>query len=82
MARGVRKTPLEKLNEELGQVEEAIKQYRDCMETLKEKERQLRDQIELEQFKTVTAMLDEQGMTIDDLKELLEQNRITQQQSA
>lgn len=82
MARGVRKTPLEKLNEELGQVEEAIKQYRDCMETLKEKERQLRDQIELEQFKTVTAMLDEQGLTIDDLKELLEQNRITQQQSA
>ena len=54
MARGVRKTPLEKLNEELGQVEEAIKQYPDCMETLKEKERQLRDQIELEQFKTVT----------------------------
>lgn len=82
MARGVRKTPLEKLNEELGQVEEAIKQYRDCMETLKEKERQLRDQIELEQFKSVTAMLDEQGLTIEDLKELLEQNRITQQQSA
>ncbi len=82
MARGVRKTPLEKLNEELGQVEEAIRQYRDCMETLKEKERQLRDQIELEQFKTVTALLDEQGLTIEDLKEMLEQNRGTQQQSA
>ena len=82
MARGVRKTPLEKLNEELGQVEEAIRQYRDCMETLKEKERQLRDQIELEQFKTVTALLDEQGLTIEDLKEMLEQNRGAQQQSA
>ena len=82
MARGVRKTPLEKLNDELGQVEEAIRQYRDCMETLKEKERQLRDQIELEQFKTVTALLDEQGLTIEDLKEMLEQNRGTQQQSA
>ena len=56
--------------------------YRDCMETLKEKERQLRDQIELEQFKTVTALLDEQGLTIEDLKEMLEQNRGTQQQSA
>ena len=58
MARGVRKTPLEKLNEELAQVVEALEQYKDCMETLKEKERQLKEQIELEQLKSVMALLD------------------------
>ena len=79
MARGVRKTPLEKLNEELAQVEEALEQYKDCMETLKAKERQLKEQIELEQLKSVMALLDEQGMTVADLKDMLEQNRNTQQ---
>ena len=62
MARGVRKTPLEKLNEELAQVV-----------------RQLKEQIELEQLKSVMALLDEQGMTVADLKEMLEQGRNTQQ---
>ena len=79
MARGVRKTPLEKLNEELAQVEEALEQYKDCMETLKDKERQLKEQIELEQLKSVMALLDEQGMTVADLNDMLEQNRNTQQ---
>ena len=79
MARGVRKTPLEKLNEELAQVVEALEQYKDCKETLKEKERQLKEQIELEQLKSVMALLDEQGMTVADLKEMLEQGRDTQQ---
>ena len=81
MARGVRKTPLEKLNEEMSlpQVVEALEQYKDCMETLKEKERQLKEQIELEQLKSVMALLDEQGMTVADLKEMLEQGRDTQQ---
>ncbi|MCB6342325.1 MULTISPECIES: hypothetical protein [Enterocloster] len=79
MARGVRKTPLEKLNEELAQVVEALEQYKGCMETLKEKERQLKEQIELEQLKSVMALLDEQGMTVADLKEMLEQGRDTQQ---
>ena len=79
MARGVRKTPLEKLNEELAQVVDALEQYKDCMETLKENERQLKEQIELEQLKSVMALLDEQGMTVADLKEMLEQGRNTQQ---
>ena len=79
MARGVRKTPLEKLNEELAQVVDALEQYKDCMETLKEKERKLKEQIELEQLKSVMALLDEQGMTVADLKEMLEQGRNTQQ---
>lgn len=79
MARGVRKTPLEKLNGELAQVEEALEQYRECMGTLREKEKQLKEQIELEQFRSVMTLLDEQGMTVEDLKEMLEQSRTTQQ---
>ena len=49
------------------------------METLTEKERQLKEQLELEQLKSVMALLDEQGMTVADLKEMLEQGRDTQQ---
>ena len=41
--------------------------------------RQLKEQIELEQLKSVMALLDEQGMTVADLKEMLEQGRNTQQ---
>lgn len=39
MARGVRKTPLEKLQAELSEVQATITQYEDCLETMKEKEK-------------------------------------------
>ncbi len=44
-----------------------------------EKVRSVEEQIELEQLKSVMALLDEQGMTVADLKEMLEQGRDTQQ---
>lgn len=37
MARGVRKSPIEKLQGELKDVQASIAQYEDCLETLKEK---------------------------------------------
>ena len=39
MARGVRKSPLEKLQGELAEVQNSIAQYENCLETLKEKEK-------------------------------------------
>jgi hypothetical protein len=71
MPRGVRKTPLEKLNEELKEVRESMKQYKDCLVTLEEKEKDIQDKIKLEQFKEVSSILDEHEMSIMDLKELL-----------
>ena len=71
MPRGVRKTPLEKLSEELKEVREYMKQYKDCLVTLEEKEKEIQDKIKLEQFKEVSSILDEHEMSIMDLKELL-----------
>lgn len=83
MARGVRKTPLEKLNEELVSTQEAIEQYESCLITLKEKEKALQDQIELEELKSITGLLKEQNMTVDDLRELIQaQSDSNMEQSA
>lgn len=79
MARGVRKSPLEKLQGELAEVQNSIAQYENCLETLKEKEKSIQNQIELVEFKEFKSMLNEQGMTMDDIKELVStQNEIQQ----
>lgn len=79
MARGVRKTPLEKLQIELAEVQATINQYENCLETMREKEKSIQSQIELEEFKEFKSMLDDQGMTMDDIKELVStQNEIQQ----
>ena len=71
MARRARRTPLEKYQEELFAVQASIEQYEDCLETLREKEKGLKEQIMLEKFKEVNELLEVQNMSLDDLKELL-----------
>lgn len=71
MARGVRKTPLEKLQAELSEVQATITQYESCLETMREKEKTIQEQIQLEEYKELKSLLDEQGMTLDDIKELV-----------
>ncbi|MDR0924080.1 MAG: hypothetical protein LBT06_12730 [Hungatella sp.] len=71
MPRGVRKTPLEKLQQELQEVQETIQQYKNNLVTLGEKEKEIQEKIKLEQFKEVSTILDEHEMSIMDLKELL-----------
>ena len=70
-ARGVRKTPIEKLQGELAEVQNSIAQYENCLETMREREKALEDQIQLEEFKVVNEMLRERDMTMDDLKEMI-----------
>ena len=75
MARGVRKSPVEKLQDQLNEVRESIKQYENCLVTLKEKGKNaLNEQIELEEFKTIRGLLTEQGIGMEELKEMLESN--------
>ncbi|WP_373266562.1 hypothetical protein [Hungatella hathewayi] len=74
MARGVRKSPMEKLQEQINEVRESIKQYENCLVALKEKEKELQDQIDLEEFKSVRGLLTEQGIGMEELKEMLESN--------
>ena len=79
MARGVRKTPLEKLQIELTEVQATINQYESCLETMREKEKSIQSQIELEEFKELKSVFEEQGMTMKDIKELVSsQNKIQQ----
>ncbi|MFT4004249.1 MAG: hypothetical protein QM683_00740 [Lacrimispora sp.] len=56
MPRGVRKTQLEKLQEELKDVQDSIQQYKDSLVTLGEKEKEIQDKIKLEQFKEVSTI--------------------------
>lgn len=82
MARGVRKTILEKLNEELEATQEAIEQYKTCLDTLKEKKRSLQEQIELEELKGLSVFLKEQNISVEDLRELVQSQTVSQEQSA
>lgn len=71
MARGVRKTPAEKLQGELAEVRNYISQYENSLETMRQREHSLEEQIQLEEFKVVNEMLRERDMSMDDLKEML-----------
>ena len=77
MARGVRKSPVEKLQVELADVQASIAQYESCLETMREKEKVLMEHIQLEEFKVVSDMLKERDMTMDDLKEMLAGGDVT-----
>ena len=56
---------------ELAEVQATIAQYENCLETMREKETYLEEQIQLEEFKVVNEMLRERDMTMEDLKEML-----------
>ena len=71
MARGVRKPSLEKLQKELAEVQESILQNKNSMAELIQKEKEIKERISLEQFKEVSSILDQQNMSIADLKEFL-----------
>ncbi len=71
MARRARRTPLEKCQDELNEIQASISQYENCLETLRAKEKELRYQILMEKFKEVNDLLEVQNMSLDDLKDLL-----------
>jgi len=71
MPRRARKTPVEKYQEELLQVQSSIGQYENCLKTMREKEQLLQEQILMEKFKEVNELLESQNMSMDDLKEML-----------
>jgi len=71
MPRGVRKSPIEKLREELKSTQDSIEQYKTGIKTLQEKEKQIQEEMKLEEFKEVSTILEEQNMSLTELKELL-----------
>lgn len=71
MPRGVRKSPLEKLQEELKNTQDAIVQYKSAIKTQEEKLKQLQNEIQIEELKEVSSILQEKNMSVTELKEFL-----------
>lgn len=71
MARGVRKSPREKLEEKLKDVREAIAQYKDCLKTLEASEKELLEELEREDLKELSSLLKECSMSPEDVKQIV-----------
>lgn len=71
MARGVRKTPIEKLNEELVKTQDEMQNHKNAIKTLEEKVKQLQEQIKLEELKELSTVLEDSNISIAELKELI-----------
>ncbi|WP_432628461.1 hypothetical protein [Brotaphodocola sp.] len=71
MARRARRTPLERYEDELAQTYASIEQYENCLETLKERASKIQDQILMEKFRQVNELLENQNLSLDDLREML-----------
>lgn len=73
MARGVRKSPKEKLEEKLVGVCEAIEQYSSCLEKLKAEKKELERELEQLEIAELSAMLKEKNLSVHELREIVNQ---------
>ena len=71
MARGVRKTPIEKLNEELVKTQEEMQNHKNAIKSLEAKVKQLQEEIKLEELKELSTVLEDSNISITELKELI-----------
>lgn len=71
MARGSRKTPLEKLQAELEKTQKLIGQNKENLQSLLEQEKEILDQIAQEELKELKNAIDKAGMTLEDVKALI-----------
>lgn len=71
MPRGVRKSPIEKLKQELKDTQDAIEQYKAAIKTQEERVKQIQEEIKLEEFKEISAILEERNMSVSELKDIL-----------
>lgn len=71
MARGVRKTPIEKLNEELVKTQGEIQNHKSAIKSLEEKVKQLQEEIKLEELKELSTVLEDSNISISELKDLI-----------
>ncbi|WP_143322475.1 hypothetical protein [Clostridium sp. HBUAS56010] len=71
MARGVRKTPIEKLNEELIKTKDEIVSHKNAIKSLEEKYKQLEGELKLEELKELSNVLEDNNISITELKDLI-----------
>lgn len=73
MARGVRKSPREKLEEKLISVEEAITQYSECLEKLRNEKKEIEEELERLEIAELSAILKEKHLSVNDLRDMVNQ---------
>lgn len=73
MARGVRKSPKEKLTEKLNEVETAIAQYGECLEKLKAEKKELEEELERLEIAELSAILKEKKLSVNEVMDMVNQ---------
>lgn len=73
MARGVRKSPKEKLEDKLTGVNEAIVQYSSCLEKLQAEKTELEEALERLEIAELSAMLREKNLSVSELRDMVNQ---------
>lgn len=72
MPRGVRKSPVEKFEEELMETEELIKRHSGILSDLKNKKKEIQESIRIEKLNELSSMLEENKMSLDDVRAMIE----------
>lgn len=71
MPRGVRRSQTERLQDEIKNAQDTITQYKSAIKTQEEKLKQLKEELQMEELKEVSAILEEKNMTVAELKDFL-----------
>lgn len=71
MARGVRKTPTERLNVELVKTKDEIQSHKNAIKTLEEKCKQLEEELKLEKLKELSTVLEDNNISIAEIKDFI-----------
>ncbi|MDR7811299.1 hypothetical protein [Lacrimispora sp.] len=71
MPRGVRKSPTEKLQQQLLNTKVEIATHKSAIKTLEEKEKQLLDELKMEELKELSDVLKENNISITDIKDII-----------
>jgi uncharacterized protein YbaP (TraB family) len=71
MARGVRKTARQKIEEKLQDVRASIVQYKECLKTMEAQEKELVADLEKEDLKELSSMLKEYSISPEDMKQMV-----------
>ena len=75
MAGRPRRTPVEKIQEEIDKIQVSINQHRDEIEELKARERALKEQMKEAQLKEISlialSVMEEKNMSASELKDML-----------
>lgn len=72
MAKGPRKSAIDKLRQELKKIRENISSHEEKIATLKEKESEIMEQIHNAEMESIREAMEEKGLDVESLKQILD----------